>query len=173
LGTAYRQLGELEQAALRYRQALEQCEAVGDLLMVSRAYHALAGLHWRRDEIELALEQMERAAETSRGIGYGPGIAHGLVALGHIHAQAGRPERAREHWQDAVSWLRLTEDESGLAEIQALLGALEQGTPMQVSLLPAEISWVKGHVALAEGKVYCAFESPVAQCAPPAGLDGG
>ena len=38
--------------------------------------------------------------------------------------------------------------------------------PSQVSLLPSQLGWVKGHVALAEGKVYCAFESPMAGCAP-------
>jgi tetratricopeptide (TPR) repeat protein len=172
LGTAYRQSGELEEAVLRYGQALEVCAEAGDRLMVSRVHHALGGVHWQRGERAQALEQMRQGVETSREIGYGPGIAHGLLALSHLQAQAGDLDAARELLADAITWLRLTEDGPGLQEAEARRQQLQQSTPLQVSLLPTEIGWVKGHVALAEGKVYCAFESPLAHCAPARGDDG-
>ena len=56
--------------------------------------------------------------------------------------------------------MRLIEDGPGLAQAQVRLRALEQGAPLEITLVSAQIGWVKSHVALAEGKVYCAFESP-------------
>jgi tetratricopeptide (TPR) repeat protein len=172
LGTAYRQLGELEGAAQRYRQALEVSAEAGDRLMVSRVHHALGGVHWQRGERALALEQMRQGVETSREIGYGPGIAHGLLALSHLQSQVGDLVVARELLADAITWLRLTEDGAGLQEAEARQQQLRQETPVQVALLHTEIGWVKSHVALAEGKVYCAFESPLAHCAAVGGDDG-
>jgi hypothetical protein len=159
-------MGALEEAAQRYLQALELCEAAGDRLMVSRVRHALGVVHWLRDELDLAFEQTEQAVEVSREIGYGPGIAHGLLSLSVLQAQMGCLEAAKERLKAAITWLRLTEDDLGLAEAEARLQQFEQGTPPPVSLLP-ETGWVKSHVVLAEGKVYCAFESPLASCAPP------
>ncbi len=67
----------------------------------------------------------------------------------------------REHLQEAITWLRLIEDQAGLSEAQAWLQALKEGT-LEALNPPAEMGWVKDHVALAEGKVYCEFESPMA-----------
>ena len=167
LGQALRQAGDLVGASQRYRQALEHCQATGDRLMASRVHHALSGAHWESGEIDRALDQMQQAVDTSREIGYGPGIAHGLIALSDLQAQAGRLGVARKHLQEALAWMRLTEDEVGLGQAQDRLRALERETPLRVALVPTEIGWVKSHVALAEGKVYCAFESPMARCLPP------
>jgi len=61
--------------------------------------------------------------------------------------------------------LRLTEDQVGLTETQARLDALEQGTLADIDR-PTTMGWVKSHVALAKGKVYCGFESPIARHKP-------
>jgi hypothetical protein len=105
---------------------------------------------------------MQQALDISQEIGYGPGVAHGLVALGELQAQRGNLNIAREHFQEAMTWLRLTEDQVGLAEAEIRLHALETGTLTEQDP-STHIGWVKGHVALAEGKVYCEFESPMAQ----------
>jgi tetratricopeptide (TPR) repeat protein len=160
---ALRQLGDQEGALARYNQALAHCEAAGDRLMASRVHHALAGVHWERGAPDQSLNHMERAVDISREIGYGPGIAHGLVTLSDLQAQGGRLDLARQHLQEAITWLHLTEDKAGLAQAQDRLHALEQGTFVETTLFAAPIGWVKGHVALAEGKVYCTFESPLAR----------
>jgi len=160
---ALRQLGDLEGAFSRYQQALTHCEVAGDRLMASRIHHALAGVHWERGASEQALDQMERAVDISREIGYGPGIAHGLVTLSDLQAQGGHLDVARQHLVEAITWLNLTEDKPGRAQAQARLRALEQGTFVETTLFSAQMGWVKGHVALAEGKVYCTFESPLAR----------
>jgi tetratricopeptide (TPR) repeat protein len=165
MGHALRQLGDLEGASLRYRQALEQCKAAGDRLMASRVHHALASVYLERGDSKQALDHMRQAVDISREIGHGQGIAHSLVMLSDLQSREGRLEVARQHLEEAIIWLRLTEDQAGLDQAQVRLHALEQGV-IEEDLLP--ISWIRTHVALAEGKVYCAFESPVARCSRPA-----
>ena len=158
---ALRQLGDGEGAVSRYGQALTECQAAGDRLMASRVHHALAGIHWERGAPDRSLDHMERAVGISREIGYGPGIAHGLVTLSNLQAQGNHLEVARQQLEEAITWLQLTEDRSGLAQAQARLRALEQGTPAETALFADQSGWVKSHVDLAEGKVYCTFESPL------------
>jgi DNA-binding SARP family transcriptional activator/tetratricopeptide (TPR) repeat protein len=159
---ALRQLGDFDQALVRYHGALDHCRASGDRLMTSRVHHALASLHWEAGAPDQALEHIHQALSISQEIGYGPGIAHGLIALSDIQAQRGDVEVAREHLQEAMTWLRLTEDQAGLAQAQARLGVLEKGTPEELAASTTK-GWVKSHVALTEGKVYCEFESPIAR----------
>jgi len=97
----------------------------------------------------------------SREIGYGSGIAHDLIALSTLSAQRDEAATACEYLQEAITWLRLIEDQAGLDEAQARLQALKKGT-LEALDPPAEMGWVKDHVTLTEGKVYCEFESPMA-----------
>jgi len=85
-----------------------------------------------------------------------------LLALSDIQTQRSEWDVAREHLQEAMTWLRLIEDQAGLAQAQARLRALERGSPQAMDP-SATKGWVKSHVALAEGKVYCEFESPMAR----------
>jgi tetratricopeptide (TPR) repeat protein len=160
---ALRQVGDEEGAISRYDQALTQCEATGDRLMASRVHHALAGVHWERGATEQALDHMERAVAISREIGYGPGIGHGLVTLSNLQAQGNHLEVARQQLEEAITWLQLIEDKPGLAQAEAGLRILEQGRVAETTLFATQSGGVKSHVDLAEGKVYCTFESPLAR----------
>jgi predicted ATPase len=162
---ALRELGDLQKALSDYQGALALCQASGDQLMLSRVHHTLASLQWDIGMPDQALAHIQQALSISREIGYGPGIAYGLAALGHFHAQRGERHMARQHFEEAITWLQLIEDQVGLAETQAKLDALEKGTPSS-SDRPTTMGWVKSHVALAEGKVYCEFESPMARHRP-------
>lgn len=159
---ALRQRGELDRASSRYQEALTHLQAAGDRLMVSRVHHALAGLHWETGALDRALEQMQEAVHLSGEIGYGPGIAHGHIATGRLHAQRGDRDTALEDLREGIRWLKLTADQVGLAEAQRLLHRLE-GDALDSFEASAEMGWVKSHVVLEEGKVYCEFESPVAR----------
>jgi tetratricopeptide (TPR) repeat protein len=154
---ALRETGKMEAALTRYRQALDHCEAVGDRLMASRVYHALANLHRDLGHLEAARDQMAQAVTISREIGYGPGIAHGLLTLSALEAQAGRTEAARQHRAEAGTWLSLTADRTGGD------GAEDGAQRALQADLPIQVGWIKSHVTLPEGKVYCAFESPMAR----------
>lgn len=158
---ALRQSGDLREALTDYQRALALCQASGDQLMLSRVHHTLASLQWEMGMSDQALAHIQQALSISREIDYGPGIAYGLIALGHFHAQQGERHTARQHFEEAITWLQLTEDQVGLTETQARLDALEQGSPTSIDHLTT-LEWIKSHVALAEGKVYCEFESPLA-----------
>ena len=124
--------------------------------------YTMASLHWELGMPDQALAHLQHALSIFQEIGYGPGIAYGLVLLGHFHAQRGEGYTARQHLEEAITWMQLTEDEVGLTETRARLDALEQGTQAGIDH-PATMRWIKSHVALAEGKVYCEFESPMAR----------
>jgi tetratricopeptide (TPR) repeat protein len=162
---AFRQCGDLQRALTDYQRALTLCQALGDQLMLSRVHHTLATLQWEMGMPDQALAHIQQALSISREIGYGPGIAYGLIALGHFYAQRGEKHTARQHLEEAIAWLQLTEDQIGLIDIQARLDALENGTLAHIDR-PTTMGWVKSHVALAEGKVYCEFESPMARHQP-------
>jgi DNA-binding SARP family transcriptional activator len=160
---ALRQLGDLASAAIHYHRALEHFEAAGDRLMMSRAHHALAGLHRQEEKIPAAQEHLQQALAITRSIGYGLGIAYGLVALSDLQAQQGELAAARTHLHEAITWLQLIEDVPGLEDARTRLQALERDEVPKVKNLKLPGGWVKSHITLAEGKVYCAFESPMAQ----------
>ncbi|MEW6374654.1 MAG: tetratricopeptide repeat protein [Thermodesulfobacteriota bacterium] len=159
---ALRQLGQHDQAQDRYQQALAHLRASGDRLMTSRVHHSMASLQWEAGATNQALDHMNQALSISREIGYGPGIAHGLIALSYLYAQDKKIDLAKEHLRESLTWLRLMEDQVGLGEARNRLQALEKGTPHVIEP-PATLGWFKAHVTVAEGKVYCEFESPMAR----------
>lgn len=159
---ALRQVGQQDRARDCYQQALVHFQAAGDRLMISRAHHSLASLQWEVGEARQALDHMNQALVISREVGYGPGIAHGLITLSYLQAQENEIDLAKEHLREALTWLRLMEDRVGLAEARNRLQALEEAAP-QVMEPPTNLGWFKAHVAVAEGKVYCEFESPMAR----------
>ena len=159
---ALHQMEHTDEALVRYQQALDLFQAAGDRLMTSRVYHTLAGLEWENGALDEALDHMHQALSISQEIGYGSGIAHDLIALSYLYVQRDEAATAREYLQEAITWLGLIEDQAGLSEAQARLQALKEGT-LEALDPPAEMGWVKDHVALAEGKVYCEFESPMAR----------
>jgi len=159
---ALRQIEQSDQALARYRQALDLFQAAGDRLMTSRVYHTLASLEWENGALDEALGTMYQALRISQEIGYSSGIAHGLIALSYLYAQCDEAATACEYLQEAITWLRLIEDQAGLREAQTRLQALQEGA-LEALHPPTEMGWVKDHVALAEGKVYCEFESPMAR----------
>jgi hypothetical protein len=130
--------------------------------MVSRIHQALASILWEQGTSDQVLDHLHQALFISREMGYGPGIAHGLSAVGAFAAQRGERDLARQHFEEASTWLRLTEDQEGLIEIQTRLEALEH-PPLPQSPQPPAMGWVRSHLALSEGKVYCEFESPLAR----------
>lgn len=159
---ALRQMGEPQAAMARYQQAMTLCLAAGDRLMVSRIHQALASILWEHGPSDQVLEHLNQALGISQDIGYGPGIAHGFSTLGAFAAQRGERNMARRHFEDASTWLGLTEDQDGLIEVQSRLQSIML-EPCPMNAEPPAMGWVKSHLALAEGKVYCEFESPLAR----------
>jgi tetratricopeptide (TPR) repeat protein len=160
LAYAYRQVEQPDRALSYYQQALAQCEQAGDRLILSRVYHARATLDWEMQQTAEAVRAMQQAVEISQAIGYLPGTVHGLLALTYMEARLGRRSTAQLHLQAALAPLNLTEDREGLREVENRLQLLAAGQ-LDLPEPPAHMNWIRTHIVLAEGKVYCEFESPV------------
>ena len=157
-----RQMGDRAAARNRYEQALTQTEAAGDRLMTSRVHHALASLIAQAGQSETALEHLQRAVEISQAIGYAPGMAHGLVDLSYLYARTHQPDAAREALRDALYWFQLMEDQVWVEVVSRRRQQLDHD-PASMDEPPSHLGWIKSHVTLNEGKVYCEFESPLAR----------
>ncbi len=161
LAYAYRQTSQFDEALRYYQQAQAFCEKVGDRLIRSRVSHAIAILHWEMQQGEAALQAIHEAVEISRVTGYLPGIAYGLVAQGYMEFQLDQREAAHQHLQAALLTLHLMGDEEGIGEVQKQLERLANGS-LDLPEPSAVMNWIRSHIVLSEGKVYCEFELPIA-----------
>jgi DNA-binding SARP family transcriptional activator/Tfp pilus assembly protein PilF len=161
IANAMQQVGDLAGSRQKYEAALALAERYGERTMQSRALHALAACCRAQGTLEDALRFMQRAIEVDRVINYAHALGHDLVELAGIHLERGERLEARAALQEALVWFGFTEDRRAVASAQERLDDLEAGrTPA-----PATSNgpgWVKSHLSLAEGKVYCEFESPLA-----------
>jgi len=161
LAHAYRQLGDRLEAHDKYQQTLVQGELAGDKLMISRAYHELAILVAGTGDLELACQHMAQAVAICREIGYLPGLAHSLSGLSFFYVQMAKFEKAKKTLTAAQEWFELLEDPQNAADLGKRLSQLQHDPAAFAA--PTAMVWVKTHVNLAEGKVYCEFESPLAR----------
>ncbi len=161
-GHAQRQIGAPEAAEGVYRRSLEALQRAGDRLMTSRVHHALAGLYMENDRTGAALEECRHALSVSREIAYGPGIAHGLTLQARLLAETNETEPAAAALSEAIEWLHLLEDEQSADQALQLRERLIQGE-VSAALTWPKPGWFRSHIPLEEGKVYCAFESPLAR----------
>ncbi|HMQ31168.1 MAG TPA: AAA family ATPase [Chloroflexaceae bacterium] len=159
LAQALADLGDARAARLRFKQALEACRAGGDRLMESRVHHGLAGLLWAQGERATARVALDAALALSREAGYGPGLAYGLLMRAGLAAEDGDAAVARAALAEAAEWFRLLEDDEGERLVADHARTLQGQGPAP----PAGEARVLSHVAMAAGKVYCTFESPLAR----------
>jgi len=155
------QCGDAGGAREAYAAALELSERYGERTMQSRALRALA-MQWRdAGDLEQALGFMRRALDVARAINYAHGLGHDLVDLSDIHRLRGEAAEARAALQEALVWFEFVGDGDASAAAGARLDDLAAGRPLDVP--HGGRGWVKSHLPLAEGKVYCEFESPMAR----------
>jgi DNA-binding SARP family transcriptional activator/Tfp pilus assembly protein PilF len=156
------QTGEAAGARAKYEDALQLSERYGEQTMRSRALHALA-MCWRAaGDLDQALHFMRRALEVARGINYAHGLGHDLVDLSEIHWRRGERLEAQAALQEARVWFAFVEDPAALEGASRRLKDLASGRGLDDGAGSGR-GWVKSHLSLAEGKVYCEFESPMAR----------
>ena len=127
--------------------------------MQSRALHALAMQCAETSDLEAGLRLMQRAVEIDRAIGYAHALGHDLVDLAHLHLRGDERLEARAALQEAMVWFGYTEDREAQASARAQLRELDSGVTPSTAVTSRQ--WVKSHLPLGEGKVYCEFESPL------------
>jgi tetratricopeptide (TPR) repeat protein len=161
LAHALRQAGNHDRALAVYQQTVDQAALAGDKVMLSRTHHETATLLAAMERWEEAAQSMHQAAAISREIGYATGAAHSLVGLGYLLSRQGDSKGSRAALLEAVHWFGMLEDAASSQYLTERLAQLDSGTELDEP--PTQMGWVKTFVTLSEGKVYCEFESPLAQ----------
>jgi tetratricopeptide (TPR) repeat protein len=161
MASALLQSGDVPRSRRQYEAALALSERHGERTMQARALHALAMLERAAGALDDALRFMERALEIDRAINYAHALSHDLVDLSVIHLLRGERSEARAALLEALAWCDYTDDELARASILARLDDFDAGRAPRPDAEDRS-AWVMSHLPLAEGKVYCAFESPLA-----------
>jgi class 3 adenylate cyclase/tetratricopeptide (TPR) repeat protein len=161
IANALRQAGDLSASKRKYEEALALSQRYGERTMQSRALQALSIDARAQGALEDALAFMRRAIDIDRSIGYAHALSHDLVELGAIHLLRRERDEAYVAIREARAWFEVIDDAQGFAATGRWLEDFDAGrTPsLKASEQPR---WVKTHVPLPEGKVYCEFESPLA-----------
>jgi len=162
IATALRQEDDDDGATRAFEAALAMSERYGERTMQARALHALAMHRIEHDRLDAALGLLERAVAIDRAIGYAHALGHDLVDLSDVHALRGERTQSTAALQEALVWFLCTDD---MASVDTTRRRLEGpgGADDEVAASLARRGRIKSHLPLAEGKVYCAFESPLAQ----------
>lgn len=161
IANALQQSGDLAGSRQKYEEARRLSERHGERTMESRALQALALDARSRGALDEAAELMHRAIEVDRAIGYAHALSHDLTELCAIHLQRGETQSAGAVLREALDWCELTGDTVATVSIAGWLADLDAGRTPELALAERP-GWVKSHVPLPEGKVYCEFESPLA-----------
>ena len=161
MANALQQSQDVNGSTQKYEKALELSERYGERTMQSRALHALAIQARTQAALSKALEFVRRAIEIDRAINYAHGLSHDLVELCAIHLALGEAEESRAALQEALTWCEFTGDQLAIDSTRVWLNDLDAGRTPALGVSD-RAGWVKSHVSLPEGKVYCEFESPLA-----------
>ena len=159
MANALQQIGDLPGSKEKFERALALSERYGERTMQSRALHALAMQCAETSDLETGLRLMQRAVEVDRAIGYAHALGHDLLDLAHLHLRGGERAEARAALQEAMVWFGYTENREAQASARARLRELDSGATPTTAVRSRQ--WVKSHLPLGEGKVYCEFESPL------------
>ena len=159
LAHALHQAGDLAGAWQKYNAAQQLSERSGERTMQARALHAMAMHHASQRDYDAALGLMLKAIEVDRSIGYAHALGHDLVDLSGLHHVRDELVQSRAALQEALVWFGFTEDADAIASCRNRLRNFADGGPPDQTVFRR---WVKSHLALGEGKVYCEFESGVA-----------
>lgn len=108
-------LGDLDEALVRYRGALEIHQAADNQREVAATLNSLANLHGLRGEQTQRLEALLQARDLFAGLGEARGQAAVANSLGNYYGEVGQFEEALPHFQRSVALRREIESPGYLA----------------------------------------------------------
>ncbi|MBN6039989.1 tetratricopeptide repeat protein [Amycolatopsis sp. 195334CR] len=123
LGRALSELGQFDQALAYVRQGMDIASTIGAEGIRALALRTLAKIHHRQGHGEDALNYMMQAADSSRSRQLDHDYAENLNHIGVILNDLGRPQEAREKWQEALDIL-LDLDPMQAAQIRTQLNTI-------------------------------------------------
>ena len=116
--------GEHEPALPFFARSYEVARDVGDAVTMSYAVRHLAFADDDAGRHAQAWARFEESVELRRVEGFLPGVAAGLLTLGEVAAEQGRPEEARRLLEEARGLAERVGAAPFLARIEAALAAL-------------------------------------------------
>jgi len=116
LGIAHFQLGQLDQAAERYRNAIELRRRIGDQRGVAAATANVARIDLRKGDFNRAHAGLQQALQVVEGIGDRQTVANLHNEIGSLEEQRGDYRAALERYRRALSELRDLGNQRALAE---------------------------------------------------------
>lgn len=130
LGDIYTLLGRFDDATRHFDQGLAICREINNAQLEGFVLLGLGRLAEESGDAEAALRLCERAAKVWSTKGAGADLAEALLALGWLHAIAGRIETARAHLTDAVARGYAVQSMRVVTIALARLAALPGGDPL-------------------------------------------
>ena len=170
MGHCWQQLGDEARSRQHYTAALELCERYHEPTMKARALFALAGSARREKGLDEALSLMRRAIEVDRSLNFAHALGHDLLGLAQVHLARGERFEAEAAVREASIWFEGLQDAEGLAATESMLATAIAGeltlTVSELGNFDGQGIWIRSHLPLSEGKVYCEFESHRTGAAP-------
>lgn len=118
--------GDTIAATPAFARARELATRAGDDLTLSYVLRHLAFVEREAGRLDDARTLMEESTRLRRGLGFLPGVAANLVALGHLAVEAGQPDRA----------LALLDEATTVAEAAGAGGVLRWAEEARRNLRP-------------------------------------
>lgn len=116
LGIAHFQLGQLDQARERYRNAIELRRRIGDERGVAAATANVARIHLRQGDFDQARAGLQEALEVVERIGDRQTVANLHNEIGSLEEQKGEYRPALDRYRQALGVLRDLGNQRALAE---------------------------------------------------------
>ncbi|MEZ5738770.1 MAG: hypothetical protein R3E68_04410 [Burkholderiaceae bacterium] len=161
MARALRRAGSTQAAGHRYAAALALAEQHGERTMQARALHAMACLAIEARSLDEALVLLGRAIALDRSINYAHALGHDLADLAILHTMRREALQARAALTESLVWFESVGDDHAIAAARARMADLD-ADHWAVFRFDDRAAPIKSHLQLAEGKVYCAFESSIA-----------
>ena len=110
MGFIHQERSEFDQALEYYEKALEAAEEAKDPLTIGQACNRIGGIYWNKGNYDLAKEFLERAIENALKVDDKRILGSAHIGLGNIHGDGHEMQEAINHYQDALTFLKETNE---------------------------------------------------------------
>ena len=124
IGTIYEYLGDVENAADIYLQAVESGRKAGDLNLQSNAFNPLSGIYLNNGEYDKAMDIIELSIDMKRESGDIRGLAFALYGRGKVYTKTPKYDLAEKDFKESIRIHGEMGEKLGWAMSHHKLGAL-------------------------------------------------
>lgn len=168
-GVAARNLGQFEQAAHAYEEAIALAPATASLPTVARSWNNLGVIRAMQADYRAALTAFRKSLHLREAAGDSLGIAQSLTNIAGVHREQGQLDLAADYLSRALAQRELLGDRLGEATSAYTLGEVEH---LRGRSAPADTLLARAH-ALAMSVDSLGLAAEVREAMGMVALDGG